>query len=325
MIEPFFVEVIRSCRFPHLGGQRRLVADRRGDAAQEGRHFGARLGEPEDVVDEQEDVLPLLVAEIFRGGEGRQPHPEARARRLVHLAVHEARLLEDLRLLHLEPEVVPLAGALAHAAEHGVAAVLDGDVVDQLHDDDGLADAGAAEQADLAALRVGGEEVDDLDPRLEDLDLGGLLVEGGRGAVDRVADLGRDRAALVDRLADHVHDPAQGLGTDGDHDGLARVDRVHAADQAVGRVHRDAADDVVAQVLGDLDDEVPLLVADARVGDPDRVVERRQLLGLEPDVDHGPDDLHDVSLVHDLPSPPDSERNGETGSLVLTPSTPRRR
>jgi len=33
----------------------------------------------------------------------------------------------------------------------------------------------------------------------------------------------------------------------------------------VGRVHRDAADDVVAQVLGDLDDEVPLPVADARL------------------------------------------------------------
>ena len=34
------------------------------------------------------------------------------------------------------------------------AAVLRGDVVDELLDDDGLADAGAAEQADLAALDV---------------------------------------------------------------------------------------------------------------------------------------------------------------------------
>jgi hypothetical protein len=35
--------------------------------------------------------------------------------------------------------------------------------VDQLHDDDRLADAGATEQADLAAARVWLEEVDDLD------------------------------------------------------------------------------------------------------------------------------------------------------------------
>jgi hypothetical protein len=57
-----------------------------------------------------------------------------------------------------------------------------GDVVDELHDEHGLADAGAAEEADLAALAVRGEEVDDLDAGLEDLDLGRLLDElGGRG------------------------------------------------------------------------------------------------------------------------------------------------
>ena len=37
--------------------------------------------------------------------------------------------------------------------------------------DDGLADAGAAEQADLAAAEVGLEEVDDLDAGLEHLDV----------------------------------------------------------------------------------------------------------------------------------------------------------
>ena len=61
---------------------------------------------------------------------------------------------------HLVPEVVALARALADAGEHRVAAVLLRDVVDQLQDDDGLADAGAAEQADLAALRVRRDQVD---------------------------------------------------------------------------------------------------------------------------------------------------------------------
>ena len=50
--------------------------------------------------------------------------------------------------------------------------MLHGDVVDQLHDDDGLADAGTAEQADLAALQIRLEQVDDLDPGLEHLLLG---------------------------------------------------------------------------------------------------------------------------------------------------------
>ena len=78
-------------------------------------------------------------------------------------------------------QVVALAGALAHAREDGVAAVLLGDVADELLDDDGLADAGAAEDADLAALREGADEVDDLDAGLEDLGRGRLLLERRRG------------------------------------------------------------------------------------------------------------------------------------------------
>ena len=62
--------------------------------------------------------------------------------------------------LHLEPQVVALARALADAAERRQATVLLGEVVDQLLDDHGLADAGAAEQPDLAALGVRREQVD---------------------------------------------------------------------------------------------------------------------------------------------------------------------
>ena len=119
-------------------------------------------------------------------------------------------MLMTPRLLELEPEVVALARALADAGEHRDAAVLHGDVVDQLLDDDGLADAGAAEQADLAAAQVRLEQVDDLDPRLEHLQLGGLVLERRRVAVNRPVLLGEDRPVRkVDRLAEHVHDAAE--------------------------------------------------------------------------------------------------------------------
>ena len=78
----------------------------------------------------------------------------------------------DLGLLHFQPEVVAFAGALADAGEDRVAAVLLGDAGDQLLDDDGLAEARAAEQAGLAAADERGEQVDDLDAGLEDLGLG---------------------------------------------------------------------------------------------------------------------------------------------------------
>jgi hypothetical protein len=68
-------------------------------------------------------------------------------------------------------EIVALAGTLADAGEHGVAAVRLGDVVDELENDDRLADAGAAERAGLAALDEGADQIDDLDAGLEDLAL----------------------------------------------------------------------------------------------------------------------------------------------------------
>src|SRR5215210_5465881 len=94
---------------------------------------------------------------------------KARARRLVHLPVDERDLVEHRRLRHLQEEVVPLARALADAREDGDAAVLHRDVVDQLLDEHGLADARAAEEAYLAAADVGGDQVHDLQARLEHL------------------------------------------------------------------------------------------------------------------------------------------------------------
>ena len=234
----------------HLGLQRRLVAHLRRHAAQQRGHLGAGLHEAEDVVDEQQHVLALDVAEVLRHRQAGQRHAHARAGRLVHLAEDEHRLVDDARLLHLQPEVVALARALAHAAERRQAAVLLGEVVDQLLDDDGLADAGAAEQADLAALGVGREQVDDLDAGLEHLGGRRQVRHGRRGPVDRPALLDLDVARLVDRLAEQVEDAARASPCrPGTVIGAAGVGDLHAARQAVGGVHGDRADAVVAQVL----------------------------------------------------------------------------
>ena len=214
----------------HLGGQVGLVADRRGHAAEQRRDLGAGLGEAEDVVDEQQHVLLLDVAEVLGHGEAGERHAQARAGRLGHLAVDQRGLgllpvagVDDPRLLHLEPQVVALAGALADAGEHRVAAVLQGDVVDQLHDEDGLADAGAAEQAGLAALGVGLQQVDDLDAGLEHLDR--------RSTARRTTGASRwiGQRSLVSHgpssstgLADDVEDAAERLAADRHRDRLAR-------------------------------------------------------------------------------------------------------
>jgi hypothetical protein len=126
-----------------------------------------------------------------RHREARQRHAQARAGGLVHLPEGHDGLRDDARLGHLVEQVVALTGALADACEHGVATVLLGDVADQLLDDDGLAHAGAAEEADLAALGERADEVDDLDAGLEHLvRWSGLGTAPPGGSGERVASPG---------------------------------------------------------------------------------------------------------------------------------------
>jgi peptide chain release factor 1 len=281
----------------HLGAQRGLVADRAGHAPEQRGDLAAGLHEAEDVVDEQQHVLAHLVAEVLGHGHAGQPDAQPRPGRLVHLAEDHHRLGDDARLRHLEVEVVALTRALADAGEHRVAAVLGGDVADQLLDQHGLAHAGAAEQADLAAAHVRGEQVHDLDAGLELLGRGLLVLERGRGAVDRVALAGLDLRPAVDGLAEQVEEPAQALLAHRHRDRLAGVHGLHAAHQPLGRAHGDAADLVVADVQRRLDRQ-----ADAPLGvlDLDGVQDSRQLVRIEGHVHGGPDDLHDSTDVHRL-------------------------
>ena len=173
-----------------------------------------------------------------------------------------------------------------------------GDVADELLDQHGLADAGTAEQPDLAAFGVRREQVDDLDPGLQDLlgrgQVGGLR----RGPVDRPAlDVVGQRLAVVDRVAEQVEDAAQGDVADRDRDRAAGVDDLVAALDAVGGVHRDRAEAVVAEVLLDLADQfgVVALVVAATL-DHDRRVDLRQPVG-EDRVDHHSGDLLDATDV----------------------------
>ncbi len=158
--------------------------------------------------------------------------------------------------------------------------MLFGDRADQLLDENGLADAGAAEQADLAALRVRREEVDDLDPRLEDLLSGSEVLDRRGGAMDRPALFRLDVARVVDRLAEQVEDAAERVLAHGHRDRPARVDHVVAALKAVGGVHRDGADAVVAEVLLNLEGQVhPGALVGLLDLDLERRVDLRELAG----------------------------------------------
>jgi hypothetical protein len=78
------------------------------------------------------------------------------------------------------------------------------------------------------------------------LNFGGSRWIGQRSVIS--SELGSD----VQRDAEHVEHLALGNVAHGDGDGRARVGHLGAAHQAVGRLQRNRADNVVADVLGDL-------------------------------------------------------------------------
>ena len=206
----------------HLGCQRGLVTNGRRHTAQKCGNLGTCLREAEDVIDEEQNVL-ATVAEVLCGGKARQTDAQTRSGRLVHLTVDQAGLIDNARLAHLEEQVGALAGTLADAREYGRAAVLLCKVVDEFLNQNGLANAGAAEQTRLAATDVGLEQVDCLDAGLENLGLGGELVKRRCRMMDGVVLIDLGHGLAVNGLADDVPDAAEGLGTDGHLHGLTGI------------------------------------------------------------------------------------------------------
>ena len=107
--------------------------------------------------------------------------------------------------------------------------------------------------------------------------------------MDCAARFHRDRTGLIDGVADHVHDAPERALADRNRDRAARVDDFLAANQTFGRVHRDAAHVVLAEVLGDFEHE-----AAAPVGRFERVENRRKV-AVELHVDDGADHLDDAA------------------------------
>ena len=139
--------------------------------AEQGGHLGAGLGESEDVVDEQQHVLLLHVAEVLGHGQRRQRHPEPGARRLVHLTEDQRGLGDDARLGHLKEQVVALAGA-SPTREHRHTTEVLRNSVDHLLDQHRLAHPAPPNRPIFPPLTYGGQQVDDLDAGLENLGLG---------------------------------------------------------------------------------------------------------------------------------------------------------
>ena len=234
----------------------------------------------------------LDVAEVFCHRQAGQGDAHTGSRRLVHLAVDQRCLVQNAALAHFTVQVVALAGALTDAGKDGIAVVGRGDVINQFLNQNGLADTGTAEQTDLAALGVGADQVNDLDAGLENFRGGLLLVKGRSRTVDGPALDVLRRGLLVDGLAQQVEHAAQALVTNGHLDRFAGIHGIRTADKAVGGRHGNAAHDVIANVLGNLNDQLFAVVFQFN-----GVQKGGQFTVPESDVQYRSHDLYDLSDV----------------------------
>ena len=133
------------------------------------------------------------------------------------------------------------AGALPDPGEDRDPLVFLDHGVDQLHDQHGLADAGAAEHRGLAALGERREKIDHLDAGLEHRGGRGLLFERWRRIVDAASRrIGRQGGSAVPDRPDDVEETTQNRIADRNRDRCSRRAHLRAAGQARGRLERDA-------------------------------------------------------------------------------------
>jgi hypothetical protein len=257
------------------------------------RYLRPGLNEPEDVVHQQQHVPVLVVAEVFRHCQRCMAHAEARARRLVHLGEHHHHGRQHASVLHLAIELLALPRALADAAEDTDALLVPDHVVDHLGQQHRLADAGAAEQARLAAALQWREHIDHLDAGLEHLRRRGPPRQRRRLLMDRAPLHAGERRFAVDGVAKDVEHPSKDLLA---HRGLQRATSVlhlHAARQPLRRRQCDTAHMVGVALRQHLDHDATV------VARTQQRIDRRQA-PVEADVDdtstHG-DDRADVGVT----------------------------
>ena len=108
-----------------------------------------------------------------------------------------------------------------------------------------------------------------------------------------IALLVRNVAEVVHWLADDVHHPPQCPFADGDCDWPAGIGGFHAAHHAVSRQHRDGPHAPFAQMLLHFGDHIDRIGHFKTVGsNSQRLINRRQILLAELDVNHRTNDLH---------------------------------
>ena len=161
-----------------------------------------------------------------------------------------------------------------------------GNIINQFLNEHSFADTSTPKQTDLATTSVRSKEVDDLDTGFQHLGSCRLVNEWRRVGVNGRHLAPLNGTALINRLADDVHDTTESGMAYGDLDRCAGVHDFLPTDQTLGTIHGNGADAVLAKVSGDLEDETATL----KVLDLKSIKDWGKALGVELDVNDSTND-----------------------------------
>ena len=169
------------------------------------------------------------------------------------------------------------------------------DVVNELHDQNGLAYARPAEEANFATLQIGLDQIDDLNSGFKHFQRGGLIFKRRRRAVDRVMGVTHDGAKLINRFPKDIHHPAQGCPAHRNFNPLSEIVGLHPANHTLDRLHGDGAHAAFAEVLLDFRGDLQRLrYRVAFAGDANSVINGGEVARFELNVHDRSDDLYYV-------------------------------
>ena len=127
-------------------------------------------------------------------------------------------------------------------SEYGVTTMSLGDVVDQFHNEDSLADSSTTEETNFTSLGVWGDQIDDLDTSFENFGgtdgIGKFRCVSVNGGVE----IGVDWTTFIDGFTNNVDDTTECSWTDWNLDWGTGINDILATDKSLCGVHSNGSD-----------------------------------------------------------------------------------
>ena len=196
-------------------------------------------------------------------------------------------------------EVVTFTSTFTNTGKHGVTAVSLSDVVDELHHVNGFTHTGTAEQTDLTAFSERANKVNNLNAGFKQVNGRAQFVELRSGTVNRHTFFFTDFAGFVNRTSQNVHDSAEGLRTNRNHNAVSESLNGHTALETFRRTHSNGSYYAVSKLLLHFKGQAffSQLVVFVLFKN-ECVVNFGHFVARELDVHHRADDLYDLSDTH---------------------------